>query len=271
MVGADAELHVFDYDRYRDEIVPALAGLLHGTPPDWLIEVIRTATPIDDPGDPMSWPHMARRLHEQPVDLAAWCDWLGTDLRYLGDAPVDRTRGAMLRCHSLTCPAATWCPMQRDQDRHGVEGLNALHEALIEVCCLGESTFVGRSVTPDFYRPVLERHGVPAGDPLRGLLAALATRGAALGYQFGVTEGIHGWLDGPETTQLVEGLGRLDLPPGEPLFPELPAPPPGEYHDWREVSLSRVRMVATAAAAAGRGVLWGNDVGDGYYSQNIRL
>jgi hypothetical protein len=270
-VGADAEVHVFDYERYRAEIVPAMVDLMLGTPPAWLATVIRTATPTRDPDDPMSWPHMAERFRERPVDLTAYCDWLGADLRYTGGDPVERTWDRQARCPSLTCPARTWCPMQRDQSRHHVEGLNALHEALIEVCCLGESKFVGRSTNPYFYRPVLERHRAPAGDPIRGLLDALATRGAALGYQFGVTEGIHGWLDGTETVQLVTGLDRLDLPPGEPLYPELPAAPDGEARDWREQSLSRVRLVAAAAAEAGRGVLWGNDVGGGYYSQNIML
>lgn len=254
-MGADARIFVFDYGRYRAEIVPALVELVRtGTAAPWFAGLMPRFE------DPTAYPHLTKRLRDQPVDLARYCDWLGPDLRYTGTEPVDRSSGKQLACASQTCPARAWCLFHRDHDRHAVEGVNALYEALVAVCCLGPSKFVGRSVTPNFYLPVLERHGIPAGDPVQGLLIALATRGAVLGYQFGATEGIHGWLTVSETAELVAGLGRLDLPPGEPLFPTAAAAV-GELLDWREVSLSRLRMVATSAAESGQGVLWGNDVG----------
>jgi hypothetical protein len=270
-MGADAEIHVFDYDHYRGAIVPALVEFLRtGTATPWLAKVIQMETRTDDVDDPMSWPHLAERLQERPVDLDRYCDWLGADLRYTGSTPVDRSVSKQLACASLSCPAREWCLLHRDQDRHGVEGLNALHEELTAVYCLGESQFVGRSVTPHFYLPVLERQDVPAGDPVRGLLAALATRGAVLGYQFGATEGIHGWLTVAETAELAAGLHRLDLPRYEPSFAAMASLFDARYRthdgcarvhdDWREVSLSFVRTVATIAAGSRRGVLWGNDV-----------
>jgi hypothetical protein len=143
-----------------------------------------------------------------------------------------------------------------------VEPLNALHEALVAARCLGPAQFLGRTITPDYYGPLLERLDVPAASPVRGLLDALATRGAALGYQFGVTEGIHGWLTVAETSELAAALNRVALPRYPPTFAAMAdqkaADPADE--DWPAVSLSFIRTVATIAAAGGRAVLWGNDV-----------
>jgi len=70
-------------------------------------------------------------------------------------------------------------------------------------------------------------------------------------------------MSAAETTEQAAGLGRLDLLPGEPAAPVAP----GELLDWREVSLSRLHMVATIAAESGQGVLWGKDVGPGVWSE----
>jgi hypothetical protein len=113
------------------------------------------------------------------------------------------------------------------------------------------------------YLPVLERQAVPANDPLRGLLAVLATRGAALGYQFAVTEGIHGWLTVAETADLAARLDGLDLPRYEPTFAGMAKQsrnPGFTTSEWQDVSLSFVRTMATIAADVGRAVLWGNSV-----------
>jgi hypothetical protein len=40
-MGADAQIHLFDYERYRREVVPALIGLLRtGQPETWLDQLI---------------------------------------------------------------------------------------------------------------------------------------------------------------------------------------------------------------------------------------
>ncbi|MFG3700934.1 hypothetical protein ACGF5C_23930 [Micromonospora sp. NPDC047620] len=263
-MGADAEIFVFDYGRYRSDVVPALLELLRtGEVVPWLDDVFRAATPMDGQGYDVLWPRLASQLRERPTDLARYCTWLGPDLRYVGEDRVNRATREQLTCPSLTCPERVRCPFRQDGDRHAVEELNTLHEALVAVCCLGPSQFVGRTVTPDYYLPVLERQGVPADDPLRALLAALARRGAALGYQYGVTEGIHGWLTVAETAELAARLGHLDLPRYEPTFAAMAnlskrAGP--TRREWQDVSLSFVRTVATIAAGAGRSVLWGNDV-----------
>ncbi|MER7335040.1 MULTISPECIES: hypothetical protein [unclassified Micromonospora] len=263
-MGADAEIFVFDYGRYRGDVVPALLELLRtGEVVPWLDGVFRAATPMGGQGYDVLWPRLAARLRERPTDLARYCTWLGPDLRYVGEDRVNRATGEQLTCPSRTCPERVRCPFHRDNDPHAVEELNALHEALVAVCCLGPSQFVGRSVTPDYYLPVLERQGVSADDPLRALLAALATRGAALGFQFGGTEGIHGWLTVAETAELSARLARLDLPRYEPTFAAMAylwRRARSTRCEWQDVSLSFVRTVATIAAGAGRAVLWGNDV-----------
>ena len=264
-MGADAELFVFDAERYRAEVVPALVRLLRtGEPVPWLAEVFGAATGHDEYGYHLSWPQLAARCAEQPTDLARHCTWLGADLRYPGPGPRNpRT----LTCPSTTCPERERCLFH--QERHAVEELNALHEALVATRCLGRSQFLGRTVTPSVYTPVLDRLGVAADDRLRTLLAALGTRGAVVGHQFCGTDGIHGWLTGPETTELAGRLGALPLPRYPATFAAM-----AELHgrrghtaeSWPAVSLSFVRTVAVIAAAGGRGVLWGNDVCPGVWT-----
>lgn len=273
-MGADADLHVFDYERYRTEVVPAFVAMVRtGEPPAWLAEIVRAGSA--DPDDFYSWADLVRRLRDRPVDLARYCSFLGDDLRYLGSRPVDRTTGAQLACQSSDYPARAWCLIHQDRDRSEVETLNTLHEAVVSVLCLGESQFVGRSVTPYYYRAVLERKGVPAGDPVRGLLDVLATRGAVIGYQFGGTEGIHGWLTPAETASLAAELDQLDLPRYEPSFAAMAAVRRAagreSQTEWAELSLSFVRTVAVIAARDGKGVLWGNDVIPSLWAENYHV
>ncbi|MFC3501810.1 hypothetical protein ACFOOK_12675 [Micromonospora krabiensis] len=263
-MGADAEIFLFDHDRYRDQVVPALTELLRtGTVVPWLDAVFASATPMGEYGYDVLWRRLAERLREQPVDVARDWPWLGSDLRYVGARPRRRALGRHVGRPSGDDDGRGSGRLPRAGEPVVVEELNALHEALVALYCLGPGQFLGRSVTPDFYLPVLDGQGVGAGDPVRGLLAALSTRGAVLGDQFGVTEGIHGWLDVPETAELAVRLGRLDLPRYEPTLAAMAdhakrgGYPPGE---WREMSLSFVRTMATIAADDGRAVLWGNDV-----------
>jgi hypothetical protein len=268
-VGADASIFVFDYERYRSEIVPALVELLRtGEPVRWLREVFREATPDREYGYDLAWPRMAHRLADQPIDLAKHCQWMGEDLRYLGDEAPDRLT---LICPSLTCPERGHCVFHRE--RHAVEELNALHEALVATRCLGRSQFLGRNFTPYCYEQVLDRHAVPADDRVRELLAALGMRGAVLGYQFGVTEGIHGWLSIEETAELAGRLDGLPLPRFEPAFATMYERHQASRRDgdsneaWQELSLSFVRTVSAIAAGLGRAVLWGNDVSPNVWTE----
>lgn len=257
-MGADAEIFVFDHERYRAEVVPALLELLRGgEPAPWLGDLIDAAPQLP------SGAALVSELRRRPADFARHCTWLGADLRYVGGDQVDRSTGKQLTCRSLTCPERLFCRFHTAGDRHAVEDLNALHELTVAVRCLGASQFLGRTITADYYRPVLAAQGVSAADPLWGLLAALATRGAALGYQFGVTEGIHGWLTVAETAELAAGLDRLELPRNEPTFAAMECRREDAARPWAVTSLSFVRTVATIAAGRDRAVLWGNDVAAG--------
>lgn len=273
-MGSQAEIFVFDYERYCGEVVPALVELLRtGEAVPWLDDVFRSLTHMDEDGYDVRWPRLASQLRDRPADLARHCTWLGGDLRYVGVDPVDRYTGKQLTCRSVRCPERLHCRYHREVDRLAAEDLNELHEALVATRCLGPSQFLGRNSTPNDYVPVLHRQGVSAGDPLRGLLAALATRGAAVGYQFGVGEGIHGWLTVAETAELAVHLDRLDLPRYEPTFAameetfaamedmmKLSRGDSFIESQWQDMSLSFVRTVATIAANGGRAVLWGNSV-----------
>ncbi|GLY02593.1 MULTISPECIES: hypothetical protein [Actinoplanes] len=251
-MGADAEIIVFDYDRYRSQVVPALVEMIRGRGVEpWLAEVFRSAG-----GYEAGWRRLAEELRTRSTDLARYCTWLADDLRYIGADPVDREAGKQVFCHALSCPERLRCRFHADNDRFALEELNALHEALVATLCLGQSRFLGRSVTPGLYLPVFRRCGVPEGDPLWDLLGALATRGAAFGYQYTMgTDGIHGWLTPAEAGEMARRLGELPLTGA----------------DWPEESLSRIRVMAAKASAAGFGVLWGNDVMPDMWAQTFGM
>ncbi|GAA1655445.1 hypothetical protein [Actinoplanes couchii] len=258
-MGSDAELYVFDYHRYRTEVVAALVDLLRtGEPGDYLTGFLRAAEPrFDQLRD-----RIVAGLGVQPADLARHCTYLGADLRYLhGEPRVDQRN--TLTCVSASCPERDRCVLHRQ--RNAVEHLNVLYEALVWRRCLDRPRFVGRTFIPFTYDPLLDDLGVPAGDRLGRLLAALGTRGAVFGYTFGTTEGVHGWLTGDETAELASLLDALPLPRFAPTYEKM-----DELHTvsrqgggppWLGLSLAFVRTVATIAAAEGRAVLWGNDVG----------
>ncbi|XVV09593.1 hypothetical protein ACQP2X_32710 [Actinoplanes sp. CA-131856] len=262
-MGSDARIYVFDYDRYRAEVVPGLLALFRGGPlPPW---------PAGLPGSEWTdiWIPMAERMRAQPVDLAAYCLWLSEDLSYLGNQPVMRPEGARpwLRCPSTTCPERSRCSFHAGAEQENVEELGFLYAAWVVLRCLGDGQFVGRSARPSAYKPLLEHLGVPADDPIRRHLDALDVRGAVLGFEFENTAGTYGWLTPPETTDLAARLDRLDLPRYEPTFAAASdafggfhsGPLSGEF-DWPALTLSFVRTVSTIAATSGQGVLWGGDL-----------
>ncbi|MBL7260596.1 hypothetical protein [Paractinoplanes lichenicola] len=246
-VGADAEVFVFDYERYRQEIVPVLTGILRGDPtPAWLEDLFRAARPMDQWGFDVQWPRMVEELQERPFDLAGHADWLGDDLRYLGEPPAKLMHRTL-----MPCPHGDGCFFGA-----GSQTFNALHEALVSTRCLGSSQFVGRTVAPDFYRPVTD-----------GLLTALGSRGLVVGFQWEISSGILGWLTVPETRELAERLDRLDLPRYEPTFAAMAEQ--DRNRDWAALSLSFVRTVATIAAGRGQGILWGNDVSSELWTDEL--
>lgn len=270
-MGSDAEIYLFDYRRYRGEVVPALVDLLRtGEPGPYLTGFFRDTVTGHRMDFDSRWPAIAAHLHYPPADLARWCTWLSGDLGLPGVHTTAQRPD--LICPSLTCPERGHCVLHRD--RAAGEHLNVLYEALVWTHCLDRPQFVGRTFDPYAYAPLLDALGVPAADPLRRLLTALGSRGAVLGYLFGTTEGVHGWLTEAETTELAHRLSALPLPRFEASYPAMrdlhyaslsrtvQARARGDDEPaWLELSLAFVRTVATIAASEGRAVLWGNDVG----------
>ncbi|WP_327001132.1 hypothetical protein OHA72_39225 [Dactylosporangium sp. NBC_01737] len=76
-MGADADVHVFDHDRYRHTVAPGLIELIGGAgPTPWFNGV------CDRLGDGFgpTWRDLAAALRARPTDLARHCTWLGEDL-----------------------------------------------------------------------------------------------------------------------------------------------------------------------------------------------
>jgi hypothetical protein len=238
-MGADATVFVFDYDRYVDDVVPALRDLLRTGDAGGLLGAL-----IGQPGEndllaayQADWAGtLLPYLRTHPTDLARHCTYLGGDLRYQGD---QSRRGwgeeTYSPCRSRVCPDRVNCLLHEGDREEIRELVTVLFEVAVATRCLGHSRFVGRTAYAMDFLPALDRSGVPADHPVRDLLAALELRGRVLGYGNGGSDGIHGWLTPDETSELAAGL---------------PA----------DLSLAPIRAAAGIAAGSGQGLLWGNDV-----------
>jgi hypothetical protein len=275
-MGADAEVFLFDYQRYRDEVVPALLELLGtGRAPTWLAEFIERCDEHEVYG--RDWTGiLIPYLRAHPTDVARYCTHLTADLSYRGSEWIRRGWGEQTYspCRSAECPERGGCPMHEAQAQGPSGGseilelLTALFEGVVAVHCLTSSQFVGRSQYALNYLPLLTTLGIGAGDPVRDLFVALELRGRVLGYQFAGSEGIHGWLTPAETAELRGRLRNLELPEYEATLDgmrahrQVGADGVSSYpaHEFDRLSLSFIRTMATIAAEADMGLLWGNDV-----------
>ena len=274
-MGADAGIFVFDYAKYRAEVVPGFARFLRdGVAAEWMRDVLREWTEQDE-----YRPAITEVMGA--VDLGAHCSYLGEDWSVA--VPVAGSRNLYERgwetraCRSDGCVARGRCPFHSSGGR-AVEDLLFWFQKCVTGRCLGEGQFLGRSVDCYFYWETLGELG--AQDRVRELLELLGRRGFVVGYSWTVgTDGIHGWLDPAETRELGERLFALDLPNYECSFVGMQgfrrvrnlvegmgrellgtAYEHPEY-SFERLSLSYVRTVCQLAAREGKGVLWGNDVG----------
>jgi hypothetical protein len=126
---------------------------------------------------------------------------------------------------------------------------------------------------PPRYSDTLAIAGFSPKNPVFEYLHRLGSRGAVVGYKFGNSDGIHGWLNSEETCEFLALLHGIDLPKFEPSFQAMEAfsrkgayaaPPP---YTFEQLSLAFLRTVSGMAAANGRGLLWGNDVST-YWKEN---
>jgi hypothetical protein len=237
-MGTDAEVFLFDHAAYSTTVVPAFSGLLRGEQAaDWLEPFIK----------------------RRELKLESW-----------DKSDLDRLRAALN-------PDLSWAggpydlEWTYDSDRgfpgsDTVEQLNWLFEKAVSLQCLGDSQFVGRSMTVSQYSDLLSELGVSADDRIFALLSLLGKRGYLIGYKFGFGfEGINGWLDASETAELAEQLDGLPLPRYEMSFAAMeqfraPGKGPYECHgfSFEALSLSFVRTTAFIAAQQKLGLLWGN-------------
>ena len=249
-MGSDARVYVFDHERYVREVVP----VVH----EWL----RTLH-LDDPLDATFVAYQSDDgLQPTPgTDLAAHSTTLGADLRFVGEPNAGHAwfdGWEPRRCRSETCPSRATCPWHQERFNVGQVANDLIEWLVVKNACLGDRAFVGRTTTVGNYAELLDAVGHPAGSRLRELLDALGSRGRVIGYQWqSYGEGIHGWLDADEATELVAELDTLDLPNVGATVDDLDAnlrasfgatdPPP--FEQW---SLAVVRAIARLARDARR-------------------
>ncbi len=260
-MGSDALLHLFDYQRYREQIAPELhAFLKSGQRAQWLREALdrqggEPAPPLID--------YVQICTHLTPTfawaDSSAWQPWAW-------DEQEQRYTGVQLQavsCESTNCPARQICPFHSANYFHAAEPFNTLFRCAVEQC-LGESVVVGRAVSIVQYRQQLHLFGLGDRHPLSELLQRLGQRGAVLGYGWGGSLGIHGWLTPDETATLADLLDTLPLPEharsSPAMLPALDAFAQSDAPDdafW-PLGLALVRTTARLAAESGQGLLWRN-------------
>jgi len=277
-VGSDAQVYVFDYDRYRAEVVPATKRvLLTGEMASWWAEVVHVVAAgygLESYADEM----IAALAARSGLDLDRYCTYLDP---YLGlrerqvtpdhaGSPARQNPWDVRACHSSTCPMRRICIFHiqaRETGPYVVEEFNEALADAIAARCLGEGQFVGRSRTALDYRAILVSLGVDERAAVYDLLEKLGQRGFVVGYLFSNGDGVHGWLTPDETRQALAQLDALPLPRYEATLAaaheqlrQSQQSTEQSSSAWEALSLSFVRTVAAIAVSQGRGLLWGNDL-----------
>ena len=268
MMGADADVFIFDYETYTREVAPTFRQiLLTDQVPEWLYPVVEKRN--------------IELRYGRPTDISRHCTYFDKAFSWVGPydgADTYEFDWKQRACKSIECAERGHCPFHVNQPPERIAELLWLYEAAVSMKCLGSSQFVGRSMVVTRYWQSLSDMGVTRKDPLVDLLVHLGKRGFVIGYQWGFGyEGINGWLDPQETGELAHRLGELPLPEYDPSFDAMkrfnkPNPVAELYERFgstdyvcpgfslEALSLSFVRTVATIAATQNKGILWGNDV-----------
>ncbi len=261
-MGSDGTAYIFDEKAFLRCVVPGLNDfVMDGTRQPWLNDVLVRLVE-------------SRRLRDvSQVEARGFsfhdiCSYFDSSFAFEHHDANQWSRTWDNRaCRSTTCPARHVCPLHRSAELSAPEDFTALFEACVVDQSLGEGQFMGRSVSPLWYFDELATMGVNSQDEISDLLGKLEFRGFVVGYRFGNSDGIHGWLYSDETRRFVEALGRLDLPHVEQSFAGMRAlsrgaagyeVPPGS--SFKRLSLAFLRTVAKLAVAESKGILWGNDV-----------
>jgi hypothetical protein len=135
-MGADAEVFLFDFKAYTQEILPLFHEfLLTGQAPEWLSPLIKHLEVQTE-----SW---------RPVDLLRHCTYMRGDLSWSGpydDRNLFEADWDQRSCKSLDCPEIGRCPFHQDNSFGLAESLNRILEIAVSIKCLGDSQFIGRSL-----------------------------------------------------------------------------------------------------------------------------
>ena len=257
-MGSKAEVYTFDEKRYSNVVVPALHDFLdRGVTAPWLGRLL---SKID-------WEFDFKNISSLNFRFADVCRYLTPGFASAIPDADWYSDWAPRSCKSRHCTALNVCPFHSSSRDAGYEDFNVLHEATVADQCLGDHQFVGRSMSPLDYEDILAGQGIANDHVLWKLLLHLQYRGFVVGYQGSNSDGIHGWLTTQETTQLANELAALHLPEFEASFEAMALfetsglgyRAPSSF-TFEHLSLAFVRTVATIAAEAGHGILWGNDV-----------
>jgi hypothetical protein len=283
-MGADAKLFLFDYELYRESVVPAFNRLMcEGSMDQWLLGLLETHE--DEPGFRERVAASKGFVPSRFWDCCAYFDSeFGLTKTFAGPEGDYNGSWEARACRDSDCPLRDTCPfheIQGEQLNPVVDDWMRWLEKAIVHRCLGPGQFLGRSIDCFFYWDILDEQGIPLTHPIRVLLERLGRRGFAIGYGGSLgTEGIHGWLSPAESKALADHLFSMDLPDYEYSFttmerfkqvrnllegrvPKREFRWPAYNHpnaSFQELSLSYVRTVCTLAGREGKGVLWGNDV-----------
>ena len=170
-MGADAFIFVFDYSRYRTEVVPAFVTFLKdGSVPGWLTE-LRRRREQSRYGE-FAAPNQELRIVDG-IDLSAHCTHLDADLAPAGRAIYSRSLyesdWSDRVCRSSQCPERLRCSFVEARARSTAdpEQLLDLLQLGVTQTCLGPCQFLGRSIDALWYWNLLNDIGLPQDDPIR--------------------------------------------------------------------------------------------------------
>jgi len=267
-MGSDAVIDEFDYRRYRDEVMPAVHDFLRtGEATPWAREMCHR-TGRDD----------VAVLPIVGTEFVRDCDLLDRDLAFRFPVEIDTRDPNAARpertCERVDCLSRPSCPLHDDAGPDNPWRFRSFVEALVVGRCLGRSQFIGRNSSWFYKMNVLDQREVPADARVRFLLLLLGTRGHVIGYRpWEAGGGIHGWLTPEEARDFADDLRDLGLPRFEPgpvamqvlrdliSFGDAP-------WSWNELHLSIIGSLA-AVAAAGNGLLWGNELNDEWAADGL--
>ena len=303
-MGSDAEIYIFDHNKFIEECVPEFHKLLNGQQSAEWFGSHHKAYMVD------VWETIQTYTKDHRTNISDHCEILAEDFTYIGpyfnDHVFDegfhyhnfeRLYGPEARfCTSETCPEAAYaCPFHTTRQGSSaiMQDLNILFIEIIGNHCLGARQFVGRSMTPFKFYTILKSLDDERKEKLKSYLYKLGSRGKVIGYAWGNSDGIHGWLDEHETEAFIQLLTELDLPEyelslemlgdinyanayrgyldhpscyREDFFKEAPVPEVlrmVQDTPWETLALSFLRTIGTLAMEERKGILWGNDMSFG--------